>query len=202
VFQDLDATLKALLTDAAAPADLRDADVGFDRPDKDYRPAQATLNLFLYEVTENRTLRDNARVLAAAADAYTSRLPSMRVDCTYLATTWSTRAAGLQVEEEHRLLGLALIWLNRFPAIEDRFLRGTLKTPPQPYPPPMVAAQTRDGQAAGHFWSALGVPPRAAFSITVTVSADPFDRVEHFPAMRSVRIKSVILQGPATGPEA
>ena len=33
MFQDLDATLKAMLSDAAAPADVRNADVSFVTPD-------------------------------------------------------------------------------------------------------------------------------------------------------------------------
>ena len=52
-----------MLDDAAAPADLRAADVSFDTPDKDFKPAQATVNLFLHEVIENRALRDEARVI-------------------------------------------------------------------------------------------------------------------------------------------
>ena len=39
MFQDLDTTLEAMLDDAAAPTDLRNADVSFDTPDKDYKPA-------------------------------------------------------------------------------------------------------------------------------------------------------------------
>src|SRR5215472_2316806 len=115
MFDDLDATLKAVFADSAAPGDLRNADVGFDTPDKDYQPAQATINLFLHEVAENRALRDEARVLERTNGTYTSRLPSLRLDCTYLVTAWSSQAAGLKAQEEHHLLGLALIWLSRFP---------------------------------------------------------------------------------------
>ena len=104
-----------MFADAAAPADLRNADISFDTPDKGYQPAQATMNLFLHEVAENRTLRDEARVIDRTGDAYTSRLPSMRLDCTYLVTAWSAKAGGLKAQEEHHLLGLALIWLGRIP---------------------------------------------------------------------------------------
>src|SRR3954453_7252706 len=136
MFQDLDATLRALMSDPAAPADLRAADVSFDTPDRGYQPAQATLNLFLHEVVENRELRDEARVMARTETGYTSRLPSLRVDCAYLVTAWSSRTAGFRAQEEHHLLGLALLWLSRFPVIDDRYLQRVLKTPAPPYAVP------------------------------------------------------------------
>ncbi|MFG1817774.1 Pvc16 family protein [Kribbella sp. NPDC049174] len=196
MFHDLDETLKAMLDDAAAPTELRAADVSFDTPDKDYKPTEATVNLFLHEVTENRSLRDEARVLARAGDVYTSRLPSLRVDCTYLATAWSSQAGGLRAAEEHRLLGLALQWLSRFPVVDERFLRGSLKTPPQPYPLPAVVAQTQEGRSIGEFWSALGVSPRPAFPLTVTVALEPYDEVEELPLVQEVHLRSTLVDHP------
>lgn len=122
MFQDLDATLRTMLEDAAAPAEVRGADVSFDTPDKDFKPAHATVNLFLYDVQENRTLRDNVPLMERVGGGYVSRQPPLRVDCTYLTTTWSSKAGGLKAEEEHRLLGLVLLWFSRFGVIEDRFL--------------------------------------------------------------------------------
>lgn len=197
MFDDLDATLKAMLSDSGAPADLRNADVAFDTPDKDYQPSQATVNLFLHEVAENRTLRDEARLIERTGDTYTSRLPSLRLDCSYLVTTWSVQAGGLKAQEEHHLLGLALAWLSRFPVIDNRFLQGTLNTPPQPYPLAAVVAQTNEGQPMGHFWSALGVSPKPAFSLTVTITIDPFDEVDQFGVVQAVRIETTSLQFPA-----
>jgi hypothetical protein len=196
MFQDLDSTLAAVLNDAAAPADLRNADVSFDTPDRDYKPTQATVNLFLHEVAENRTLRDEARVMERVGDTYTSRLPPLRVDCTYLTTTWSSKTAGLKAQEEHRLLGLALAWLSRFPVIEDRFLQGDLKNPPQPYPLPATVAQVKEDQSMGHFWSALGVPPRPAFSLTVTITVQPFDQVDEYPVTEKIVVEHASLTHP------
>jgi hypothetical protein len=193
MFDDLDATVKAVLDDAAAPAELRAADVSFDTPDRDYKPTQATVNLFLHEVSENRTLRDEARVMTRTGDGYTSRMPSLRVDCTYLATAWSTQAAGLKAAEEHRLLGLALQWLSRFPVVDERFLRGALRTPPQPYPLTTLVAQTQEGRSNAEFWSALGVAPRPAFSVTVTLTVEPYDQVEQFAAAQVFRVASTLI---------
>jgi hypothetical protein len=190
MFDDLDATVKAVLDDAAAPPAVRDADVSFDTPDRDYKPAQATLNLFLHEMSENRALRDEARVMTRTGDRYTSRLPSLRVDCTYLVTAWSTQAGGLKAAEEHRLLGLTLQWLNRWPVVDERFLRGALRTPPQPYPLTTVVAQTHEGRSSAEFWSALGVPPRPAFPVVITLTVEPYDEVEEFAAAQEIRISS------------
>jgi hypothetical protein len=199
MLQDLDATLQRVLDDAAAPPDLRAADVAFVTPDRDYRPTQPTINLYLHDLGENRTLRDDRPVLERTGDTYASRLPPVRVDCTYLVTAWSADTAGAKVAQEHRLLGLALSWFSRFPVLDDRFLAGALKNPPQPYPVPMSVAQSREGQSMGHFWTALGIPPRPAFSVTVTVTVDPFDHVEEFPALKKLQILSGSLVDPRLG---
>lgn len=190
MFDDLDATLKAVLDDASAPADLLAAEVSFDTPDKDFKPALATINLFLHEVSENRMLRDEARVITKTPDGYTSRLPSLRVDCTYLTTAWSAKTGGLKAAEEHRLLGQALQWLSRWPLIDERFLRGALRTPPQPFPLSTAVAQSTEGRSASEFWSALGIPPRPAFGVTVTITAEPFDEVEPFRPPHDVHLYS------------
>jgi hypothetical protein len=197
MFQDLDATLEAMLNDAAAPEGLRNADVSFDTPDKDYKPTQATVNLFLHDLAENRDLRDPARVVERNGDVYASRPPPLRVDCTYLTTAWSAKPAAQRTQEEHHLLGLALSWLSRFPVIEDRFLQGDeLKNPPQPYPLPAVVAQVKEGQGMGLFWSALGIPPRPAFSLTVTIAMQPSDQVEQYPVTEKVLIEHASLTQP------
>lgn len=196
MFADLDATLHAMLDDPTSPAALRAADVSFVTPDRDYKPGQDTVNLFLHEVTENRELRDEARIMERAGTTWRSRLPSLRLECSYLVTAWSADNAGLKVAAEHRLLGLALIWFSRFPVIPERFHSGALRQPPQPYPLPSTVAQTREGQPMGQFWTALGIPPRPAFSVTVTICVDPFDQVEQFAAIEHVQIGSGQVEHP------
>jgi uncharacterized protein DUF4255/carboxypeptidase family protein len=193
VFNDLDATLKALLDDPAAPADVRDADVSFETPDKDFRPAQPTISLFLYEIHENRTLRDPAPYVERVGDTALRRVPPVRINCTYLTTTWSPKTGALRAEEEHRMLGATLLWLNRFPVIPDDFLRGTLANPPQPYPLPAMVAQLPDERSDGQFWSALGIAPRPAFSTTVTIAMQPFDDAEELPLVQGVRVEPASL---------
>ncbi|MET7900739.1 Pvc16 family protein [Streptomyces sp. NPDC005355] len=197
MFQDLDATLKALLGAAGAPAEVRAAEVSFDTPDKDFSPAQSTVNLFLHDVQENRVLRNDAPLLDRNAAGWTARRTPLRVDCTYLTTTWSPSTGGLKAAEEHRLLGLTLEWLSRFPEIEERFLMGGLTSPPQLYPLPLTVAQVQEGQGTGQFWTALGVAPRPAFSLTVTVGLPAHEAEERYPAFKGLRIEMASMGQPA-----
>jgi len=52
---------------------------------------------------------------------------------------------------------------------------------------PLTVAQTREHPGAGEFWSALGVAPRPAFSLTATVALQPVDDVAEYPAVQEVR---------------
>lgn len=168
MFHDLDATLLAILDDPAAPPLLRDADASFATPDKSFAPGQATVNLFLHEVQENRELRDPEPYFDLVDGQYLRRLPPMRVDCSYLVTTWSNESAGIKVAKEHELLGLTLDWLSRFPTIPASYLRGSLER--QPYTLPTVVAQMDGVSGLGDFWTALGIAPRPAFRLVVTIS--------------------------------
>ena len=172
MFQDLDETLKTILTDGTAPVELQAADVSFEPPDKNFAPAVPTVNLFLYELKENRELRDPEPIIRRVGDTYVRRFPPLRVACTYLVTTWSDKTAAAKISEEHLLLGQALAWLSRVPIIPEPFLQGTLALPPQPFPLPTMVAQMEDGKSAGEFWSALGSVPRPAFHLSVTISMD------------------------------
>ena len=196
MFADLDATLKALLRDDAGPADLRAADVAFDTPDKAYKPAQSTVNLFLHDLAENRTLRDPTELLSRVGDQFTGAPPVIRVDCTYLVTAWSPQVAALKVAEEHRLLALALTWLAAFPVITQDRLRGALATPPQPYPVSIMVAQTREGQSMGEFWNALGTVPRPGFSLTATVTLQPSDTAATYPVTQRIDLEWTSLTQP------
>jgi len=174
VFQDLDATLTQLINDAPAPelANLRNADVSFITPDRNFTPAQTTLDLFLYEVRENLELRDPRPIVERNGTSFRRRRAPLRADCSYIVTSWAPTAQGaVRVAAEHQLLGEAVTWLSRFPTIPARYLQGQLGPPaPDPiYPPPTSVAQQDPNQHAGDFWTAMGVAPRPAFYLTVTV---------------------------------
>ena len=171
MFQDLDSTLTALLNNAPQGElpELRNADVSFETPDQSFAPGQATVDLFLYEVRENRELRDPEPIVERLDGIAVRRAPPMRADCSYIVTTWAAGTTGAaRVAAEHRLLGQTLTWLSRFPTIPERYLQGAILNPRRIYPLPTMVAHLDPNQHAGDFWNALGIPPRPAFYLTVT----------------------------------
>jgi hypothetical protein len=170
MFHDLDATLKALLDDAAAPAKVVAADKSFETPEKTYAPGQLTLNLFLYDVAENRELRDPVPIIEKKDNAFITRRPPLRVGCSYLVTAWSSQGGANKVAEEHQLLADAFGWLSRFPSIPGDYFVGSLVG--QPFPPPSMVAQMDGNKAFGEFWTAMGHAPRPGFRLAVTIAMD------------------------------
>lgn len=166
MFTSLDQALTTLLDDATAPAALRGAEVSFETPIKAYKPNNPTINLFLLEVKENRTLRDPEPIIEFVGGIYTRKLPPVRVDVTYVVTSWSAETGEDKISEEHELLALALAWLSRFPVAPSVLLPG------QPFPVTLFTALPDNRLNIGEFWSALGIPPRAAFTLTATVALD------------------------------
>ncbi len=197
MFQDLDGTLEAILNDAAAPTELRNAQVSFETPDRNFSPAQATVNLFLYEVKENRELRDPVPITQTVAGNVIRRRPPLRVDCMYLVTAWSHQMGAAKVAEEHHLLAQALVWLSRFPTIPPGFLSGGLVG--QPFPPPTLVAQMNSEKNMGEFWTALGSPPRPAFYVVVTIAMDLAVQVSEGPPVvtRELRLRRKMPPGVA-----
>jgi hypothetical protein len=178
MFQDLDSTIEAILNDPVAPAELRNADVSFETPDKGFGPGlrMATVNLFLYEVKENRELRDPVPITEKIGDVYIQRRPPLRADCEYIATAWADPSSSTKTKDEHELLGQALSWLSRFPTIPSNYFQGRLVG--QPFPPPTMVAQMDGLKSAREFWNALGIPPRPYFNLVVTIAMDLNQQVE------------------------
>jgi hypothetical protein len=175
MFNDLDASLTQLINDAPLTEmpELHNADVSFVTPENAFAPGQPTVDLFLYEVRENRNLRDSRPLVERNGDHFTTRPAPLRADCAYIVTAWAAGPAGAaRVAAEHQLLGQTLGWLSRFSTLPDRYLQGALGTPDRLYPPPALVAQFDPNQNAGDFWVAMGIPPRPAFGLTVTVEIE------------------------------
>jgi hypothetical protein len=176
MFRDLDSSLTSLLNDPAmaSPAivpplnELLNADISFLTPDNTFNPALPTINLFLYETRENRELRDPVPIIERLGTTYIRKLPPIRMDCSYIVTTWSNKVNAARVAEEHRLLAQAILWLSGFPTIPAKYLQGSLID--QPFPLPIYVAQLDPNKNAGEFWDALNIPPRPAFYLTVTIA--------------------------------
>jgi hypothetical protein len=194
VFEDLDKTIEKILGDSDKP-ELKAAEVSFITPDKNLPLRGATVDLFLYEVKENRELRDPTPIVEKVGASFVRREPPLRVDCSYIVTTWADpNATGeAKVAEEHLLLAQALRWLSRFPTIPKIYRQGTLAN--QLYPPPTMVAQMDPNKNAGDFWLALGIPPRPAFYLVVTITMDLNVEVAEGPP---VVTKEIRLNGEST----
>lgn len=170
MFKHLDLTLETIIKAAPLP-ELANVGVSFETPDKNFNPAGKAVDLFLYEVNENRTLRDPVPVTRKNGETFTRQRPPLRIDCTYVVTAWVNPPNDVNVREAHQLLAQTLLWLSRFPTIPAGFFQGDLAD--QPFPPPtMVAQMDASKQSVGEFWSALGIPPRPYFNLVVTVAMD------------------------------
>lgn len=175
MFQDLDATLATLLKQQLPQDLVKQITVTFRTPDNQFPPASVTLpalDCFLYDINENRELRDMRAVVerqpggrALASQAL------LRVDCSYLITAWAASGVPNPDQDEHRMLGEVMRVLLRHREIPEQALEGSMKTQPVPirgFVTPMGQPQSR-----GEFWQALGGRPRAAIQYTVTISVDP-----------------------------
>jgi hypothetical protein len=165
MLHDLDKTLKQLLE--AELVGLFDPNttitISFDPPEATFAPGGPTVNLFLYDIQEDRKLRQNELLVERQGNAMAvKRRPPIRVECSYLVTAWSSDA-----ENEHLLLGEVLKVLLRYQTIPRHLLQGSLAD--QALPLPTTVLQPGRLQSLGEFWQAMGGKPRAALHYTVTL---------------------------------
>ena len=186
MIDDLDKTLAELLQ-RELPPELVGADattrvtISFATPDGEFPPAAVSLpaiDLFLYDIRENRELRSNEWLVERKESTVAAKKRSpVRVDCSYLVTAWAGgSSATSQAQEEHKLLGEVLKVLLRHPIVPTGVLQGSLRG--QEAPLPAISLQTVLLQSLGEFWQALGGKPKAALNYTVTIGVDVQKEVE------------------------
>jgi hypothetical protein len=164
---DLDKTLRELLNRELLkiPLDftITPDQISFATPDATFAPTgQFTVNLFLYDIRENRELRSNDwSVERNNKGKAIKKRPAVRVDCSYLITTWAQ-----DPESEHYWLGQVLQILLTYPTLPSEVLQGCLKG--QQPALPTSTLQASHLQSLAEFWQALGGKPRAALHYTVT----------------------------------
>jgi hypothetical protein len=179
---DLDKTLEELLVrelprELVSPDAATRVTISFATPDDQFPPDLVTLpaiDLFLYDVRENRDLRTNEWIVERQSSGATTRKrPPIRVDCSYLVTAWASKSSTDPSLDEHRLLGEVMTVLLRHATIPQEVLKGRLKN----QHPPLPVATLHPGrlQSLGEFWQALGGKPKAALNYTVTIGADVYE---------------------------
>jgi len=174
MIRDLSTTLQAILSDPSLAVpfpELSKALIAFDRPDDGFKPAQTTVDLFLFDVRENMELRSNEpKIKRLNGQAVIHQAP-MRVACTYLITAWPVGGTDLALQEQ-RLLTQTLQVLSTYPRIPASFLKGKLVG--QEPPLPMMATDPDELKNPAEFWTAIGNKMRASVTLTVTISMEVF----------------------------
>jgi hypothetical protein len=180
MLDDLDRTLQELFR-RELPRSLTDqVSITFDVPNDQFPPASVTLpaiDLFLYDVQENRDLRSMDWTVTRRSDGRGSELrPPVRIDCSYLVTAWASESSPNPSQDEHRVLGEVLRVLLRHPSVPPEVLQGELRN--QEYPIATVALQPGRLQAIGEFWQACGGRPKVALNYTATIAVSIYPPVE------------------------
>lgn len=174
MFHDLDSTIAELLKRELPPSLVQQVSISFATPDGQFPPAAVTLpaiDLFLYEINENRDLRTFEAETERLVDGRVARVPApARVDCHYLVTAWAKTGVQQPEQDEHRLLGEVMRVLLRHKDLPKEALRGSLKT--QPFSVRARVSPPSHQQSRGDFWQALGGKPKAAFHYTLTIAMD------------------------------
>ncbi|HZT32860.1 MAG TPA: Pvc16 family protein [Bryobacteraceae bacterium] len=194
MIRDLSRTLRALLIQPGLPPELTNAQVVFDPPSDTFRPAQTSVDLFLYNIRENVELRNPEPIVSRNGSQATIQRPALRVECSYLVTAWAVGGTE-QALQEHRLLSQALQVLSRYPTIPASFLQDSLVG--QDPPLPMLTAQTDGLKNPAEFWTALGTRLRPSFSVAATISMSVFPP-ETAPLVITSEVQLEQLGAPAT----
>ncbi len=174
MIDDLDKTLEELLRQELPQNLVEQVTISFATPDDQFPPTSVTLpavDLFLYDVRENRELRSNEWLVERNAGMATKQRAPVRVDCSYLITAWAGDA-----DSEHRLLGKVMRALLRHPTLPAGVLSEGLRG--QEVPLPTSSLQPGRLQSMGEFWQAMEGKPRAALNYTVTIGVEPHEPVE------------------------
>ncbi len=174
MFNDLDETLRQLFI-RELPIKNGEVDIAFDQPKREWsaRLNRPTLNIFLYELHENKKLRQTRPMWDVERNnggTVTKRRKPLRVDLNYLITAWAT-----DPEDEHSLLSRSLMALNRYPHLPEDLLPESLQN--QPVPIPIMVGQEEELRNPADFWGAMDNEWRPGIPCIITLVLDPYHPV-------------------------
>jgi len=197
MIDDLDRTLAALLEEELPASLVQQVTVTFAAPNDQFPPPSVALpavDLFLYDVRENRELRRAEARVERSNGGFVQTPPPVRVDCSYLVTAWASDSSTTPAYDEHRLLGEVMRVLLRHPTLPEAVLQGSLQS--QEQPPPTTTLQSGHLQNLAEFWQALGGRARAALNFTVTLSVQVREPVALGApvAERVIRLRKVVAE--------
>ncbi len=158
-----------------------DVEVAFEAPTKDWaaRRNAPTVDVFLYDVREDESLRETGSIVTRGADGRATRRPPPRwFRLSYLVTAWTQRA-----EDEHRLLDSVLRHLTTVAVLPPEHLTGdladlglqvTLRT----------GAPPAEERGFADVWTSLGGELRPSLDVVVRAPVVPGPPVPAGPPVR------------------
>ncbi|HSJ52938.1 MAG TPA: DUF4255 domain-containing protein, partial [Anaerolineae bacterium] len=171
MIDDLDEALRKLLI-REMPIRNGEVDVKFDQPKREWaaRVSRPTVNLFLYDARENQKLRQAQPlwdIFQNPDGTVTRQRKPVRVDLHYMLTAWAA-----EPEDEHRLLGRALMALFRSSSLPEDLVPESLGR--QPAPISFLVAQYDELRNATDIWNVLDNEMRPGIALVVTLALDPY----------------------------
>ncbi|TBL33557.1 MULTISPECIES: DUF4255 domain-containing protein [unclassified Micromonospora] len=167
-------------------------EVSFDAPTRDWatRRNAPTVNLFLYDIREDRSRYFQGRVAERDATGQTVAWHDSPhfFALSYLVTAWTNRPT-----DEHRLLATLLAGLIRYDELPAERMTGSLAALGLSVPM-SVAAPPGEGRALADVWTALGGELKPSLDLVVTAPVS----TRRSPAAPPVRERTVQV-GDLTG---
>lgn len=169
MIDELDEVLRQLLI-RELPVKNGEVNIEFHQPRREWsaRLSRPTLNLFLYHLCENTTLRQPEWEVQRNGDGTaTRRRKPVRVDLHYMITAWAA-----EPEDEHRLLARTIMALCRNATLPEDLLPESFAD--QPVPIPLRVADPELLRNPADLWSAMDNELRPAVSCAVTLALNPY----------------------------
>lgn len=169
VIHEVDDGLRGLVTDEALAG--TGVEVSFEAPTREWaaRRGAPTVNLFLYDIREDKSRHYQGRVPERDEAGRTVAWHSAPhfFALSYLVTAWTNRPT-----DEHRLLAALLTGLIRYDELPKARLTGSLAALGLAVPMG-VAAPPGEGRALADVWTALGgeLKPSLDLVVVAPVSA-------------------------------
>jgi hypothetical protein len=173
-------------------------EIAFDAPNREWasRRSSPTVDLYLYDIREDRQRRNTAQVRVRGEDGFVvaRKQPPRMFKLSYLVTAWTQRP-----EDEHRVLSSVLACMLRFQAVPEELLTGSLVECGLDLPL-TVALPPPEDRALSDIWSALGGELKPSLDLVITAPIDPSRAIPAGPpVMEQPRIAVDGEQAPTRG---
>ncbi len=189
MFDEFDEALRKLLIQEI-PIRNNEVEIAFEQPKREWsaRLNRPTLNVFLYDVRENTTLRSRTQrhsVDPARAEALIQR-PESRVDLHYMITAWAS-----EIDDEHRLLSRTMLGLLRHGTLPASLMTGSLSE--QSRAILLAVSQYDHPLNPTEIWGVLDNELRPVLTLVATLTLNPYMPVL-VPVVRTRELRVVDMQ--------